>query len=189
MQFDEEGNYYPLVYFNVFWLLHDKLVPMNESVSNVTLHLDYGHISLTWWVPHNSSWGRGGVGQGGPGWNCTGGSAPASAPPCLPGVCGLVWCGPNDGLYLLRIPTREQCPPPHRWQIQQQMEKSFDMQRSMGMQAEGEADEIKRIFLEGNPYLLVGGRVALLPLLSAVTYRHLGPLCTHSEATAGPCWS
>lgn len=35
------------------------------------------------------------------------------------------------------------------------MVKSFETQLSMGMQQEGEADEIKRIFLEGNPYLLV----------------------------------
>eukprot|EP00879_Flechtneria_rotunda_P015322 GHRR01016016.1.p1 GENE.GHRR01016016.1~~GHRR01016016.1.p1 ORF type:complete len:211 (-),score=38.71 GHRR01016016.1:656-1288(-) len=35
-----------------------------------------------------------------------------------------------------------------------QMEQSFKMQISTGLAEEGEADEIKRIFLEGNPYLL-----------------------------------
>lgn len=36
------------------------------------------------------------------------------------------------------------------------MSKSFEMQQGMGMQQEGESDEIKRVFIEGNPYLLVG---------------------------------
>ena len=31
------------------------------------------------------------------------------------------------------------------------------MQLSMGMQQDGEKDEFKRVLLEGNPYLLVGG--------------------------------
>jgi len=35
------------------------------------------------------------------------------------------------------------------------MSKNFDTQQSMGMQQEGESDELKRVFLEGNPYLLV----------------------------------
>ncbi len=39
-------------------------------------------------------------------------------------------------------------------QIQQQMEQSFAMQLNTGMTQEGESDEIKRIFLEGNAYLL-----------------------------------
>ncbi len=34
------------------------------------------------------------------------------------------------------------------------MDKSFDTQQSMGLQAEGEADEFKRVLLEGNPILL-----------------------------------
>jgi len=42
-----------------------------------------------------------------------------------------------------------------RWQLQQQMVKTFETQRTMGMQQEGESDEIKRVFIEGNPYLLV----------------------------------
>lgn len=44
---------------------------------------------------------------------------------------------------------------PPRWQLQQQMGKSFETQKSMGLQQEGESDELKRVFLEGNPYLLV----------------------------------
>ena len=64
------------------------MIPMNETVANVTLNLSLGPVSL-WW-----------------------------------------------------------------WQLMLQMDKSFDMQRNMGMQSENESDEIKRIFLEGNPILL-----------------------------------
>jgi hypothetical protein len=38
------------------------------------------------------------------------------------------------------------------------MEQSFSMQSSMGLQAEGESDEFKRVLIEGNPYLLVSTR-------------------------------
>jgi hypothetical protein len=45
--------------------------------------------------------------------------------------------------------------------MQMQMGKSFEMQQQMGLQQEGESDEVKRIFLEGNPYLLVCSCLAL----------------------------
>ncbi len=48
MQFDGEGNYFPIIFFNEFWLLRDYLVPLNETVTNVTLSLDYGLVSMTW---------------------------------------------------------------------------------------------------------------------------------------------
>ena len=35
------------------------------------------------------------------------------------------------------------------------MDKSFSMQQNMGLQSDGEADEFKRVLLEGNPILLV----------------------------------
>jgi hypothetical protein len=41
-----------------------------------------------------------------------------------------------------------------RMQIYTQMEQSFKMQVGTGLAQEGESDEIKRIFLEGNPWLL-----------------------------------
>lgn len=88
MAFDNAGNHFPIIHFNEFWLLRDKMVLMNETVTNVTLYLEVGHVAM-WW-----------------------------------------------------------------WQIMTQMEKSFDMQRSMGMQSDGESDEFKRILLEGNPILL-----------------------------------
>ncbi len=36
-----------------------------------------------------------------------------------------------------------------------QMEQSFAIQMNTGMMADNESDEVKRILLEGNPYLLV----------------------------------
>lgn len=55
------------------------------------------------------------------------------------------------------LPFLPSClPSPHP-----QLEQSFQMQVNMGIAGEGESDEVKRIFLEGNPYLLaltmVGG--------------------------------
>lgn len=40
------------------------------------------------------------------------------------------------------------------WQIMLQMDQSFKMQESFGSMNAGESDEVKRIFMEGNPYLL-----------------------------------
>ena len=40
------------------------------------------------------------------------------------------------------------------WQVMLQMEQSFQLQENFGAMASGESDEIKRIFIEGNPYLL-----------------------------------
>ncbi|KAJ0977242.1 hypothetical protein J5N97_012716 [Dioscorea zingiberensis] len=83
------GNYYPTIYFNEFWLLKDKLIPLNDSISELPINLELGPISLT------------------------------------------------------------------KWQLFLQIEQSFQMHRSYGSMLEGEADELKRVFLEGNPYLLV----------------------------------
>lgn len=43
------GNYYPIVYFNEFWLLRDKLIPLNETVTELRLNLEVGPISMTKW--------------------------------------------------------------------------------------------------------------------------------------------
>ncbi|KAL6583490.1 hypothetical protein OROMI_005568 [Orobanche minor] len=43
------GNYYPTIYFNEFWLLRDKLVPINETVNELSLNLEVGPISMTKW--------------------------------------------------------------------------------------------------------------------------------------------
>ncbi|KAF3504729.1 hypothetical protein F2Q69_00039909 [Brassica cretica] len=82
------GNYYPTIYFNEFWLLRDKMIPINETVSEVPLNLEISPISMM------------------------------------------------------------------KWQLFQQVDQSFQMQRSYGSMLDGESDELKRVFLEGNPYLL-----------------------------------
>ncbi|KMZ57665.1 putative Cleft lip and palate transmembrane protein [Zostera marina] len=82
-------NYYPTVFFNEFWLLRDKLIAINDTVTELPLNLELGLISMT------------------------------------------------------------------KWQLFLQIDQSFQMQRSYGSMIEGEADELKRVFLEGNPYLLV----------------------------------
>ncbi|KAG2428128.1 hypothetical protein HXX76_011808 [Chlamydomonas incerta] len=82
------GHYLPLVFFNDFWLLKDKLVPVNETLDRVEVHMELSYVSMVW------------------------------------------------------------------WQLLGQMDQSFNMQVKMGMSQDGESDEIKRIFLEGNPYLL-----------------------------------
>ncbi|GAB4835476.1 hypothetical protein Ancab_000385 [Ancistrocladus abbreviatus] len=83
------GNYYPTIFSNEFWLLRDKLIPLNDTVTELPLHLEVGPISMT------------------------------------------------------------------KWQIFLQIDQSFQIHRSYGSMLEGEADELKRVFLEGNPYLLV----------------------------------
>ncbi|CAI9763398.1 unnamed protein product [Fraxinus pennsylvanica] len=82
------GNYYPTIFFNEFWLLKDKLIPLNETVNELPLHLEVGPISMT------------------------------------------------------------------KWQLFLQIDQSFQIHRNYGSMLEGEADELKRVFLEGNPYLL-----------------------------------
>ncbi|OIW18237.1 hypothetical protein TanjilG_06321 [Lupinus angustifolius] len=82
------GNYYPTVFFNEFWLLRDKLIPMNETVTELLLNLEVGPISMT------------------------------------------------------------------KWQLFMQIDQSFQIHRSYGSMVDGEGDELKRVFLEGNPYLL-----------------------------------
>ncbi|XP_050369046.1 uncharacterized protein LOC126787164 [Argentina anserina] len=82
------GNYFPTVYFNEFWLLRDKLIPINETVKELPLNLEVGPISMT------------------------------------------------------------------KWQLFLQIDQSFQIHRSYGSMLEGEADELKRVFLEGNPILL-----------------------------------
>ncbi|WOL12692.1 hypothetical protein Cni_G21459 [Canna indica] len=82
------GNYYPTIFFNEFWLLRDKLIQLNDTVTELPLNLELGPISLT------------------------------------------------------------------KWQLFLQIEQSFQVQRSYGSMLEGETDELKRVFLEGNPFLL-----------------------------------
>ncbi|XP_071736300.1 uncharacterized protein [Rutidosis leptorrhynchoides] len=94
------GNYYPTVYLNEFWLPRDKLIALNDTVTEVPLHLEVAPISLT------------------------------------------------------------------KWQLFMQIDQSFQIHRSYGSMLEGEADELKRVFVEGNPYLL--GVTMFVSLLRSV---------------------
>lgn len=71
------GNYYPTIYFNEFWLLRDKFIPVNETVSELPLNLEISPISMM------------------------------------------------------------------KWQLFQQVDQSFQMQRSYGSMLDGESDELK----------------------------------------------
>jgi hypothetical protein len=82
------GNYYPTVVFNEFWLLKDKLIAINESVTELPLYLEVSPIGTT------------------------------------------------------------------KWQLLLQIDQSFQIHRQYGSMVDGEGDELKRVFLEGNPYLL-----------------------------------
>ncbi|KAL3721273.1 hypothetical protein ACJRO7_033727 [Eucalyptus globulus] len=93
-------SYYPTIFFNEFWLLKDKFIPINETVDEVPLNLDVGPISMT------------------------------------------------------------------KWQLFLQIDQSFQVHRSYGSMLEGESDELKRVFLEGNPYLL--GITMVVSLLHSV---------------------
>lgn len=94
------GNYYPTVFFNEFWLLRDKLIALNDTVTELPLHLEVAPISMT------------------------------------------------------------------KWQLFLQIDQSFQIHRSYGSMLEGEADELKRVFVEGNPYLL--GITMVVSLLHSV---------------------
>ena len=85
---DTELMYYPLVFFNEFWLLRDKLVPINETVHSLDLELKL--TSMKPWM----------------------------------------------------------------FQLFSQMDQSFAMQQQMGLAQDTDADDFKRILLEGNPILL-----------------------------------
>ncbi len=43
------GNYFPSIFFNEFWLLRDKFIPINETVTELQLNLEVGLISMTKW--------------------------------------------------------------------------------------------------------------------------------------------
>lgn len=44
---EEQHSYYPVVYFNEFWLLKEQLVPLNETVTELSLQLSL-HDLASW---------------------------------------------------------------------------------------------------------------------------------------------
>jgi hypothetical protein len=43
------GNYFPTLFVNEFWLLRDKFIAINDTVTELTLYLEVGPISTTKW--------------------------------------------------------------------------------------------------------------------------------------------
>jgi len=97
---DKSGNYIPSFFGNDFWILSEDLMPINETVQSVTLHLSFEPISL--------------------------------------------W----------------------KWNFMVQMEESWENQRKMMVSREGEADSMKRILLDNDPYVLIAtGIISLLHMV------------------------
>lgn len=40
IEWSTDGHYYPIIFMNEFWLLRDKNVAMNDTVTEVELHLE-----------------------------------------------------------------------------------------------------------------------------------------------------
>jgi len=49
MQFNSDGNYFPVIFFNNFWLLKEHYLQINNSLSHLPLHLTYEPLSLMKW--------------------------------------------------------------------------------------------------------------------------------------------
>jgi len=60
----------------------------------------------------------------------------------------------NNTLDRVKMEITWGAQPVWKWQLLTQMEQSFAMQEQFGTMATGESDHIKKIFLEGNPYML-----------------------------------
>lgn len=49
MRFDEEGNYYPTLYINEFFVMREHLYPINETTPSLPLRMEYATLSLWKW--------------------------------------------------------------------------------------------------------------------------------------------
>ncbi|XP_055334476.1 putative lipid scramblase CLPTM1 [Paramacrobiotus metropolitanus] len=49
LEFDAEGNYFPILYFNDYWNLNKDYMPLNETTKTVNLTLTYYPLSLWKW--------------------------------------------------------------------------------------------------------------------------------------------
>jgi hypothetical protein len=48
-QFDQHGNYYPIVFVNEFWIMREHLTPINETVTSLPLGIVI-HSLMPWLV-------------------------------------------------------------------------------------------------------------------------------------------
>jgi hypothetical protein len=58
-KYNEDGDHYPLMHWNEFWLLRDKYIPMNASVEEVQLALHVAPQNF-WWMQMQQQVGCGG---------------------------------------------------------------------------------------------------------------------------------
>ena len=50
LEVDREAmEYYPSIFFNDFWILKDHLIPMNDTVIEVVMHISLGTLSSWKW--------------------------------------------------------------------------------------------------------------------------------------------
>jgi hypothetical protein len=63
--FNEDGNHYPFIYFNDFWMLRDKMVQMNDTAERVQLALHVNPMSFWWMQLQQQVGGRRAPGGGG----------------------------------------------------------------------------------------------------------------------------
>lgn len=52
-KFHESGDYYPIIYYNQFWMLTKHYIEINETVSTLPLKMSYSHISFWKWHMQN----------------------------------------------------------------------------------------------------------------------------------------
>jgi hypothetical protein len=49
-QFDQHGNYYPIIFVNEFWIMREHLTPINETVMSlplgIVIHLLLVHVLI-----------------------------------------------------------------------------------------------------------------------------------------------
>ena len=117
-------------------------VPVNESLAELELHLELSSVA-SWKYMLMSQVGRQSV-CACVAWDCVAGAL-------APAFLVLCSCCARVVLVLRPLPHPPTHPPPHP---APQMDNSFSMQRDWGAMSDGESDEVKRIFLEGNPLLL-----------------------------------
>jgi hypothetical protein len=60
----------------------------------------------------------------------------------------------NETLHSATVHLELGGTPQWKFALMSQMEQSLSMQKDWGAMGEGDSDEVKRIFLEGNPLLL-----------------------------------
>lgn len=82
----------------------------------------------------------------------------------------------NSSLSELTLHFELSTTPAWKHLVMSQLEQSFSMQRSLGAMADGDSDDVKRIFIESNPWFLA--------LTMAVSLLHSGE---RGGALAGRC--